>query len=109
MEALFRFRERSYATDLFNDFAGPGWGSIAINGGQFRLKLLTSPFGYIPMKYILILALLFYVFYKVTSFFFRAGVSSGQSRQQRQAPEGKKPKDNGTIKGGEYIDYEDVK
>ena len=61
------------------------------------------------MKYILILALLFYVFYKVTSFFFKAGVASGQSRQQRQAPEGKKGKPGGEIKGGEYVDYEDVK
>jgi hypothetical protein len=60
------------------------------------------------MKYILILALLFYVFYKVTSFFFRAGVASGQSRP-RQAPEVKKPKNNGTVKGGDYIDYEEVK
>lgn len=61
------------------------------------------------MKYILILALLFYVFYKVTSFFFKAGVASGQNRQQRQAAEGKKPKPGSGIKGGEYIDYEEVK
>jgi hypothetical protein len=61
------------------------------------------------MKYILVLALLFYVFYKVTSFFFRAGVQSGQSRPQRQAPEAKKPKSPGAAKGGEYIDYEEVK
>jgi hypothetical protein len=61
------------------------------------------------MKYILILGLLFYVFYKVTSFFFRAGVASGQNRPQRQAPEPKKQKGNGAIKGGEYVDYEDVK
>ena len=58
------------------------------------------------MKYLLILGLLFYLFYKVTSFFFRAGVSSGQ---QRPAPQAKKPKGNNTIKGGEYVDYEDVK
>ena len=60
------------------------------------------------MKYLLILALLFYVFYKITSFFFRAGVASGQARQQRQAPDAKKPKDK-SVKGGEYIDYEEVK
>ena len=58
------------------------------------------------MKYILILALLFYVFYKVTSFFFKAGVAS-QQHKQRQAPEGKKPKPG--VKGGDYIDYEEVK
>jgi hypothetical protein len=61
------------------------------------------------MKYILILALLFYVFYKVTSFFFKAGVASGQSRQQRQAPSPKKTKGNGSIKGGDYVDYEEIK
>ena len=61
------------------------------------------------MKYILILALLFYVFYKITSFFFKAGVASGQNKQPRQATEGKKPKANGNIKGGDYVDYEEVK
>jgi hypothetical protein len=60
------------------------------------------------MKYILILALLFYVFYKVTSFFFKAGVASGQSQKQRQASEGKK-KGSTNIKGGDYVDYEEVK
>ena len=59
------------------------------------------------MKYILILALLFYVFYKVTSFFFRAGVQSGQAQKQTSEP--KKSKANGKVKGGEYIDYEEVK
>ncbi len=60
------------------------------------------------MKYILILALLFYVFYKVTSFFFKAGVASGQNRP-KQAPEGKKTRPNTNIKGGDYVDYEEVK
>lgn len=60
------------------------------------------------MKYILILALLFYVFYKITSFFFRAGVTSGQNRQ-KQAPEAKKSRSSGNIKGGEYVDYEEIK
>lgn len=61
------------------------------------------------MKYILILALLFYVFYKITSFFFKAGVASGQHKQQRQTTAGKKSKSNGNIKGGDYVDYEEVK
>jgi len=59
------------------------------------------------IRLLLILALLFYVFYKVTSFFFRAGVQSGQAQQKQTEP--KKSKANGKIKGGEYIDYEDVK
>jgi hypothetical protein len=61
------------------------------------------------MKYILILALLFYVFYKVTSFFFKAGVASGQNKQQRRTSEGRKTRNNGNIKGGDYVDYEEVK
>jgi hypothetical protein len=61
------------------------------------------------MKYILILALLFYVFYKVTSFFFKAGVASGQHKPQQRTTEGKKSKPNGNIKGGEYVDYEEMK
>jgi len=60
-------------------------------------------------KLIFILALVFYVFYKVSSFFFRAGVASGQNKQQRRAPEEKKPRQNGNIKGGDYVDYEEVK
>jgi len=58
------------------------------------------------MKYILILALLFYVFYKITSFFFKAGVASGQNKQP---PKVKKPRPNGNIKGGDYVDYEEIK
>ena len=57
-------------------------------------------------KWLLLLALVFYVFYKVTSFFFKAGVASGQNKQPLKE---KKPKPNGNIKGGDYIDYEEVK
>ena len=61
------------------------------------------------MKYILILALLFYVFYKITSFFFRAGEAAGQNKQQKRTTEHRKPRTSGSIKGGDYIDYEEVK
>ncbi len=65
-------------------------------------------------RFLLILALVGYVLYKVGGIFFKAGASSQQPRQQR--PQGnvnvdsvpKKDKD-GHIKGGEYIDYEEVK
>ena len=67
-------------------------------------------------KYLLIFGLLFYVFYKVSAFFFRAGAASQQlrnmQRQQQQqaerAKEAQKAKRNDS-RGGEYIDYEEVK
>ncbi|MEJ0030972.1 MAG: hypothetical protein WDO15_11610 [Bacteroidota bacterium] len=70
--------------------------------------------GYIPMfKIVIILALAFWVFYKVSSFFFKAGAASQQSRQQQSnrqfRDEQKKKKDNGNVKGGEYVDYEEIK
>ena len=65
------------------------------------------------MKYLIILAIGIYVFYKISSFFFRAGAASQElknfkTRQQKNdfsSPKSKK----GKISGGEYIDYEEVK
>ena len=70
--------------------------------------------GYIPMfKIVIILALAFWVFYKVSSFFFKAGAASQQFRQQQSnrqfRDQEKKNKDNGKVKGGDYVDYEEVK
>jgi hypothetical protein len=64
------------------------------------------------LKGIIILTLAFYVFYKITSFFFRAGAASQQFRQQQpkqQFRNGDKKDKNGNIKGGDYVDYEEVK
>ena len=70
------------------------------------------------MRFLIILALVGYVLYKVGGLFFRAGAASQQSRfQQRRPPEGgdinvnSAPKKNkgGHIKGGDYVDYEEVK
>lgn len=69
------------------------------------------------MRFFIILALVGYVLYKVGGLFFRAGAASQQSRfQQRRPPEGDihvntAPKKNkgGHIKGGDYVDYEEVK
>ena len=68
------------------------------------------------LKYLLILGLLVYVFYKVGSFFFRAGAAAQQLRnmqqQQRQAGNGQastKAHKKQNVKGGEYVDYEEVK
>jgi hypothetical protein len=64
------------------------------------------------LKGIIILTLAFYVFYKITSFFFRAGASSQQFRQQQENKQfrgnDKKAKP-GNVKGGDYVDYEEVK
>lgn len=70
---------------------------------------------YIPMlKGIIILTLAFYVFYKITSFFFKAGAASQQFRQQQsnkrfRESDKKNKAGGGNVKGGEYVDYEDVK
>ena len=67
-------------------------------------------------RFLLILSLVGYVLYKVGGLFFRAGAASQQPRQQPRPTQGKvnvdsAPKKNkdGSIKGGEYIDYEEVK
>jgi len=67
-------------------------------------------------KFLLSLGIIAYVFYKIGGLFFRAGAASQQSRTQYRKPENnnpaadvKKEKRNGSIKGGDYIDYEEVK
>jgi hypothetical protein len=69
------------------------------------------------LKLIIILALVAYILSKVGGFFFRAGAASQQNRNfQQRRPEGnisvdsapKKDK-RGNIKGGDYVDYEEVK
>jgi len=83
------------------------------------------------IKFILILILFFYVFYKVGGFIMRAlYFGSGKQYQQRQAydrrsttnarheeikvdyipeDEVKKRKSSAGKKGGEYVDYEEIK
>ncbi|MFZ6011853.1 MAG: DUF4834 domain-containing protein [Bacteroidota bacterium] len=65
------------------------------------------------LKFLLIVGLVGYVIYKFASFFFRAGAASEHLRnqQQHQAPksENAKSKKAHNLKGGEYIDYEEVK
>jgi hypothetical protein len=77
-------------------------------------KLLPLKIGYMPMfKIVIILVLAFWVFYKVSSFFFKAGAASQQFRQQQSnrqfTDKEKKNKNGGNVKGGEYVDYEEVK
>jgi hypothetical protein len=67
-------------------------------------------------RFLLILGLIVYAIYKIGSLFFRAGAASQQLRNQQQRnfdnnassdPRARKAK-SGT-KGGEYVDYEEVK
>lgn len=68
------------------------------------------------LKFLLILFLVVWILSKLGGFFFRAGAAS-QNRQYQRKPEGTmntdgpppKQKRSGNIKGGEYIDYEEVK
>ncbi|MBX2915127.1 MAG: hypothetical protein KF856_07630 [Cyclobacteriaceae bacterium] len=65
------------------------------------------------MRLLIILGLIGYVFYKFGSLFFRAGAAAQQRRQPNEtinvnSTAGRSPK-SGKIKGGEYVDYEEVK
>ena len=64
------------------------------------------------LKILIIAGLILYVLYKIGSFFFRAGAASQQFRHQGNEPQYNKTTKNAkgpTIKGGEYIDYEEIK
>ncbi len=64
-------------------------------------------------KFLLIFSLVIYSVYKIGNMFFRAGAASQQLRnpppRQNTAPTPKKDKRKGSINGGEYVDYEEVK
>jgi hypothetical protein len=66
-------------------------------------------------RFLLILSIIGYLIYKIGGFFFKAGAASQQFRQQSTRPQNSvhtdtsKDKKNGHIKGGEYVDYEEVK
>lgn len=61
-------------------------------------------------KGLLILGIIIYLLMKVGSMFYRAGASSQQRPvNPPPSPSPKNDKKPGGIKGGEYIDYEEVK
>jgi uncharacterized protein HemY len=62
-------------------------------------------------KFLLVIGLVLYVIYKIGTLFFRAGAASQQFRNQHQQrnPQNAQTKKNSDFKGGEYIDYEEVK
>lgn len=65
-------------------------------------------------RFLLIIGIIGYVLYKIGSFFFRAGAASQQLRnfeRQQQAEREKQTRKatRSDRRGGEYIDYEEVK
>jgi len=65
-------------------------------------------------KFLLILSIIAYLIFKIGGFFFKAGAASQQFRQQPPRPQNSvntnsKDKKSSHIKGGEYVDYEEVK
>jgi hypothetical protein len=62
-------------------------------------------------KFLLILGLVLYVVYKIGGLFFRAGAASQQFRNQppRKNADADPKNKGGKFKGGEYVDYEEIK
>lgn len=67
------------------------------------------------LKFLLILGLILYCVYKIGTLFFRAGAASQQFRGRRSSdsihtdPGKTQKKSSSGFKGGEYIDYEEIK
>ncbi len=62
-------------------------------------------------KFLIIVGIILYLIYKIGSFFFRAGEASQQFRNSQQngnQPNGRAQK-KARFKGGDYIDYEEIK
>jgi hypothetical protein len=63
------------------------------------------------LKFLIILSLTVYVISKIGGFFFRIGAASQPPRRPvapSPQPDNRKGK-KGNVKGGEYIDYEEIK
>jgi hypothetical protein len=66
------------------------------------------------LKFLLVVSIIGYLLYKVGGLFFRAGAASQQARRPQDTTSNVnsnpvKEKKGGGIKGGEYVDYEEVK
>jgi len=66
------------------------------------------------LKFLIILGVVAYILYKFASFFYHAGASSQRQRRRDDGtinidPDTGRKKKGGKYKGGEYIDYEEVK
>ena len=66
------------------------------------------------LKFLLIVGLILYCIYKIGNLFFRAGAASQQFRPRNpdeagQFQDRQKKEKKSTFKGGDYIDYEEIK
>ena len=66
------------------------------------------------LKFLLILALSVYILSKIGGFFFRVGAASQNRNHQPSRPDAnntsnQKKDKRGNIKGGDYVDFEEVK
>ena len=64
------------------------------------------------LRTLIILGLITYVFYKIGSFFFRAGAASQElknMKDQNKRADAAARKSKSKLKGGDYIDYEEIK
>ena len=64
------------------------------------------------LKFLLIVGLVLYCVYKIGNLFFRAGAASQQRQRQNGGNNFNQPppkEKKSTFKGGEYIDYEEIK
>ena len=60
-------------------------------------------------RFLIIIGVVVYVLYKIGTFFFKIGAASQQMRQPRDPKEKSNNKPSSKIKGGDYVDYEEVK
>jgi hypothetical protein len=62
-------------------------------------------------RFLLFVGIIGYLLYKLGSFFFKIGAASQQMRDRNvnNPPDQASKKNKSKIKGGEYVDYEDVK
>jgi hypothetical protein len=88
------------------------WRKISDETVIFAYWLLLQ--NQVMLKFLLALSLIGYLLYKVGGMFFRAGAASQQFRRPQDTASNVnanpvKDKKSGGIKGGDYVDYEEVK
>jgi len=60
-------------------------------------------------RLLLIFGIIGYILYKVGNFFFKIGAASQQMKDRERVNRPDESAKKSKIKGGEYVDYEDVK
>jgi hypothetical protein len=87
---------------------------LVIFGNTIFANVYKNP---VMLKFLIVVGLITYLVYKIGGLFYRAGAASQQFRnaQSRRSEANmndatpNKNKRNGGIKGGDYVDYEEVK